>query len=167
MDSFAVSLTYGVGSISLRKFLPIAAVMSVAQGLMPLLGWLIGSAFSLLLQNIAHWIALLLLVFIGMRMVYEAWKRKDDRVFNINSFSVLVLLAIATSIDALIVGIGFGLLQINIILACLIIGLVTFVASLIGGFLGNRGGKYLGNTAELLGGLVLIALGIKIFLEYQ
>ena len=162
MDSFAVSISCGIKCLSARRFLRVAIVLAVFQALMPLLGWLIGNAFSDILEQFDHWIAFVLLLFIGLRMIWESRKPKEEKRFDIQRNRVLILLAIATSIDALIVGIGFGLLKVNILLACLLIGIVTFAASMTGGFLGNRSGKYLGSVAEFIGGLVLIGLGFKI-----
>lgn len=166
MDSFAVSISCGIRCLSAKKFLKVAATLAVFQALFPLLGWLIGFVFSSLLQEIDHWVAFSLLVFIGIRMMIESRKHQENTKFDIQKTRILLLLAVATSIDALIVGIGFGLLKVNILLACLIIGVVTFIASMSGGFLGNKGGKYLGAYAEFAGGLVLMALGTKILLEH-
>jgi manganese efflux pump family protein len=166
MDSFAVSISCGIRCLSARKFVKVAATLAIFQAIFPLFGWLVGSAFSSLLQEIDHWVAFALLLFIGIRMLAESRKRQEDTKFDIQKTRVLLLLAVATSIDALVVGIGFGLLKVNILLACLIIGAVTFAASMSGGFLGNKGGRYLGVYAEVAGGIVLIALGTKILFEH-
>lgn len=165
-DSFAVSVSCGIRCLSARKFLKVAALLSIAQAIMPFLGWLIGSAFSVFLENLDHWVAFSLLMLIGMKMIWESRKTREDSGFDLRNTRILLLLAIATSIDAFVVGIGFGLLHVNIWLACLIIGVVTFAASMTGGWVGHRSGRLLGNAAELIGGLVLIGLGIKILLEH-
>ncbi len=168
MDSFAVSLTSGsLKCINYRKGLKIAVVLAIFQGIMPFLGWLLGNTFKDMIEQIDHWIAFSLLFIIGLKMIVEAIKvNPEERQFNINNNYVLMMLAIATSIDAFVVGISFGFLEVSILKASIIIGITTFAISFGGICLGNINRFIKPRTAELLGGLVLIIIGIKILIEH-
>jgi len=168
MDSFAVSLTSGsLQCITHKKGLKIALVFALFQGVMPVLGWLLGITFRDMMEQIDHWVAFSLLFIIGLKMIVEAIKVKpEERQFNINKNYVLFMLAIATTIDAFVVGISFGFLEVSILKAAIIIGIVTFIISYGGICLGKLNRFIKPRTAELVGGFVLIAMGIKILIEH-
>ncbi|MCW9027337.1 MAG: manganese efflux pump MntP family protein, partial [Kangiella sp.] len=141
-----------------------AIYFGLFQGLMPLVGYLGGKGLLGWIEVYAPWIACLLLLFIGGKMIFEAFSEGiEDDISQITQ-RVMLTLAIATSIDAMAAGFALNLLQVNALLACLIIGLVTFVMSAIGVYIGKRSGTWLESKAELLGGVVLILIGIKIVL---
>ena len=173
MDAFAVSVCKGLSMKKLNKkqAVVIGLYFGGFQALMPLVGWVLGSQFQQYITNIDHWIAFVLLGFIGGKMVIEAVKEwneedivevKDPPLDHKNMF----MLAIATSIDALAVGITFAFLETPIIEAITIIGITTMIISIIGVVVGNFfGGKYK-HKAELVGGVILILLGLKILIEH-
>jgi|DewCreStandDraft_4_1066084.scaffolds.fasta_scaffold50582_3 putative Mn2+ efflux pump MntP len=171
MDSLAVSLTSGtIRCVTHRKGLKIALFFAFFQALMPFIGWLIGSSFKSLIEQIDHWIAFSLLFIIGLKMIIEAVKiNPEDRKFDINSNYVIIMLSIATTIDAFVVGIGFGFLidsYQKILIAALIIGVVTFIFSFGGICLGKLNRFIKPRLAEIIGGIVLIAIGFKILVEH-
>ena len=167
MDAFAVAVCKGLSlrELKLRQALLVGAWFGVFQGLMPVLGWLLGSAFSDLVQSVDHWIAFILLAIIGGNMIREAVKGDEEDVDPSLSFGVMFLLAVATSIDALAVGITFAFLNVNILLAVVLIGVIPFAISAVGVKVGNLFGARYKSKAELLGGCVLILIGLKILLE--
>jgi putative Mn2+ efflux pump MntP len=132
---------------------------------MPLIGYLLGISFQNMISNIDHWVAFVLLTIIGINMIKESFS-KEENVNDSFSFKEMLPLAIATSIDALAVGVTFAFLKVNIILAVVLIGVITFVFSMLGIKIGKVFGNKYKNKAELLGGVVLILLGIKILLEH-
>ena len=173
MDAFAVSVCKGLGMRKLNKkqALIIGLYFGGFQALMPLIGWLLGSQFQQYITSIDHWIAFILLGFIGGKMMVEAvreWNEEetvevmDAPIDHKNMF----VLAIATSIDALAVGITFAFLNVSIMEACLIIGCTTFVLSVIGVVVGNFFGTRYKRKAEIAGGVILILIGLKILLEH-
>lgn len=175
MDCFAVSIASGIimKSIRLRPMLSMAFAFGFFQALMPLLGWIGASFFSHLIEDWDHWIAFAILVFLGGRMVCESFKDEECRhEFDPTNLKVLLTLAVATSIDALAVGISFafvGTYSISTILPPIgIIGLVSFVLSLAGLMFGICFGHSLARKlrAELWGGIILIAIGTKILIEH-
>lgn len=175
MDCFAVSIASGIimKSIRLRPMLSMAFAFGFFQALMPLLGWIGASFFSHLIEDWDHWIAFAILVFLGGRMVCESFKDEECRhEFDPTNLNVLLTLAVATSIDALAVGISFafvGTYSISTILPPIgIIGLVSFVLSLAGLLFGICFGHGLARKlrAELWGGIILIAIGTKILIEH-
>ncbi len=169
MDAFAVSITKGITiqCLKLRHAVKIAVFFGGFQALMPLLGWLAGIGLKQYVESFDHWIAFALLSFIGTKMIYEAiWIKEVEKKCDPLNLVVLLGLAIATSIDALAVGISFAFLHISIISPALIIGVITFVLSLAGVFIGNRIGDRLGSKMEVLGGIILIGMGIKILLSH-
>ena len=170
MDAFAASLCKGM---SMKKRNPhhsavIALFFGGFQAAMPLIGWLLGTQFESYITAVDHWIAFGLLAFIGGKMIYEALIKETCPTEDENALRIkgLLLLAVATSIDALAVGVTFAFLQVSIIPAVTFIGVVTFVLSYIGVFIGHKFGASLKTKAELAGGLVLILIGIKILLEH-
>ncbi|WP_373032657.1 manganese efflux pump MntP family protein [Sulfurovum sp.] len=168
MDSVAVSIA--MGSKHKRLLFPeilfIAFVFGIFQGIMPLAGYLIGISFSQYVQAYDHWIAFVLLVGLGAKMLYEAYKNEFDEEVTDLSNKTLIALAIATSIDAMAVGVTFAFLQTNIFIASGIIALVTFVLCLGAVYIGKKLGSILEAKAEILGGLILIGLGFKILFEH-
>ena len=173
MDAFAVSVCKGLGMRKLNKkqALIIGLYFGGFQALMPLIGWLLGSQFQQYITSIDHWIAFILLGFIGGKMMVEAvreWNEEetvevmDAPIDHKNMF----VLAVATSIDALAVGITFAFLNVSIMEACLIIGCTTFVLSVIGVVVGNFFGTRYKRKAEIAGGVILILIGLKILLEH-
>lgn len=176
MDAAAVSMTNGLNEPKMRiwKVLLIALFFGVFQGVMPLIGYFAGTLFAEAVASVAPYVALVLLGFIGGRMIYEALKKKQEEEEPADknlSVSALTVQAIATSIDALAVGISLlalsesGALKINIFAACALIAACTFVISLTAVFIGKKFGTVLADKAELIGGIILVAIGLKIFIE--
>lgn len=169
MDAFAVSICKGLSAEKLRpKHMLICGIyFGGFQALMPLIGWLLGIRFQALITNIDHWIAFVLLGIIGFNMIREALHSDDeecpDAAFD---FKAMLPLAVATSIDALAVGVTFAFLDVSIAPAVSFIGIITFVCSAIGVKLGHVFGAKFKSKAELFGGLVLIAIGLKILIEH-
>lgn len=171
MDAFAVSVTSGISikNMRLRHALRIAIMFSLFQAIMPLIGWFVGERARSYIVSVDHWIAFGLLGIIGAKMIYEGWHiddevEKEDNPLNIH---ILFVLAVATSIDALVVGLTLSVLQINILLPILIIGAITFIMSFGGVYLGNRYGHlFSASRLEIIGGLILIIIGIKILVEH-
>ena len=169
IDSLAASITTGACAkkIKIRHVLKIASFMAFFQGVMPLLGWLIGSSFKRIIEDYDHWVAFSLLLVIGGKLIYDGIKNIDEGVCtNATKNIVLMGMALATSIDALVVGVGFGVIEVNIWLAMLIIGVTTFVFSSVGVYVGKKIGNKINKGIEIFGGLVLIGLGVKILLEH-
>ncbi len=167
MDAFAVSVCKGLSVKKLRTehILLAGLYFGGFQFLMPVLGWLLGSRFEHLITSIDHWIAFVLLTAIGINMIREAFgeEEKLDDDFGVRT---MLLMAVATSIDALAVGITFAFLTVRILPAAALIGVTTFVLSGIGIYVGQAFGARYRNGAELLGGAILILIGLKILLEH-
>jgi putative Mn2+ efflux pump MntP len=165
MDAFAVSVANGAAMIKcqIKDAFKIAFFFGTFQAIMPLIGWLAGHSVYRYAESFAHWISFGLLAFIGIKMMYESTilKRMDSSC-SINNILVLTGLAVATSIDALVVGISFSFLQVTIIEPVIIIGLVTFLLSFGGVYLGGKIGSMFSNKAEFAAGLLLLLIGIKI-----
>jgi putative Mn2+ efflux pump MntP len=168
MDCFAVSITNGMTMKSIRmgRALKIALFFGFFQAVMPMLGWLAGMGLSGFIKGIDHWIAFGLLCFVGVKMIYEAFEKKENSQEALNT-AVLLALSLATSIDALAVGLSFAFLEASIFLPAVTIGLVTFAVSMSGIFIGNRLGHFFENKMEIAGGLILIGIGVKILLEHM
>lgn len=169
MDAFAVSVCKGlsVKRAGVKHVLTVGVYFGGFQALMPLLGFLLGYKFESFITNIDHWIAFVLLAIIGGNMIREALgKDEDDKENDDFSFKAMLPLAVATSIDALAVGISFAFLGVDIVTAALLIGATTFVLSGAGIFVGNIFGSKYKSKAELAGGIVLILIGAKILLEH-
>ena len=170
MDAFAVSICKGLSmrKVNKKQCLVIGLFFGGFQALMPFIGWVLGSQFEQYITSIDHWI---LLGFIGGKMVVEAIREKDEAV-EVGKMDPpldlkeMFILAIATSIDALAVGITFAFLQVPIVEAVSIIGITTFVISVIGVYVGNFFGNRYKKKAELAGGIILILIGVKILLEH-
>ena len=169
MDAFAVSVCKGlsVKKAGVKHVLTVGVYFGGFQALMPMLGFLLGYKFESFITNIDHWIAFVLLAIIGGNMIREALgKDEDDKENDDFSFRAMLPLAVATSIDALAVGISFAFLGVDIVQAALLIGATTFVLSGVGIYVGNVFGAKYKSKAELLGGAVLILIGLKILLEH-
>lgn len=169
MDAFAVSICKGlsVKKAGVKHVLTVGVYFGGFQALMPMLGFLLGYKFESFITNIDHWIAFVLLAIIGGNMIREALgKDEDDKENDDFSFKAMLPLAVATSIDALAVGISFAFLGVDIVTAALLIGATTFVLSGAGIFVGNIFGSKYKSKAELAGGIVLILIGVKILLEH-
>ena len=173
MDAFAVSVCKGLGMRRLNKkqTLIIGLYFGGFQALMPLIGWLLGSQFQKYITSIDHWIAFILLGFIGGKMMIEAireWNEEEtvDVIDAPLDHKNMLVLAVATSIDALAVGITFAFLYTPIIEAITIIGITTMIISIIGVVVGNFFGSRYKSKAEFIGGLILVLLGLKILLEH-
>ena len=169
MDAMAVALASGCAAreIPWRPALRMAFFFGFFQMLMPVAGWLAGLGFKNVIARVDHWLAFLLLLFIGVKMIREARRPRDCRPRdNPQSLPVLLGLAVATSIDALAVGLSFSLLAVEIITPVLIIGLVTFLLSFLGVLAGHKFGTLIARKVEIIGGMVLIAIGLKILLEH-
>jgi manganese efflux pump family protein len=168
-DTFAVSLTYGVvrSGILFRQAAWIAVVLAVFQGGLTIAGYFLGSVISVALKALDHWVALGLLAFLGIKMIIEGMKKsKEEADKDMNSNIVLLTIALGTSIDAFAVGISFAILDVRIWEAGGLIGAVTFLASMTAIRIGKSAGKRLGNKVEIIGGIILVAIGLKIFLEH-
>ena len=173
MDAFAVSVCKGLGMRKLNKkqAVIIGLYFGGFQALMPLIGWLLGSQFQKYITSIDHWIAFILLGFIGGKMIIEAVREwNEEEIVEVTDAPIdhknMLVLAVATSIDALAVGITFAFLNTPIIEAISIIGITTFVLSIIGVIVGNFFGSKYKSKAEFIGGLILVLLGVKILLEH-
>jgi putative Mn2+ efflux pump MntP len=168
-DTFAVSISYGVvrNGILFRQATWVAIIFAVFQGGLTIGGYFLGSIISNELKAANHWIALGLLTFLGVKMIVEGLKKsKDDTSTNYRSTIVLLTIALATSIDAFAVGISFAFLDVRIWEAGILIAVITFLASMAAIRIGKSAGSRLGNKVEIIGGLMLIATGLKIFLEH-
>jgi len=168
-DTFAVSLSYGViqNKILFRQAVRIALIMAIFQAGLLVTGFFLGSFISNAVKTADHWIALALLSFLGIRMIIEGLRRKEDNTKDFSKSLALIPLAVGTSIDAFAVGLSFALLNIRIWYSAIIIGIVTFLASMTAIRIGKSAGPRLGNKVEVVGGLILTAIGIKIFLEHM
>jgi putative Mn2+ efflux pump MntP len=169
-DSFAVSVCSGLNLPNIRFYqaAKIALFLALFQATMPLLGWLIGNSMKSLIEPVDHWLAFGLLTLIGGKMITESFIDSEAReIKNPLLIRVILMLSLATSIDALAVGFSFATLLDKILFAAFIIGLVTFVASMLGILLGKKTGPKCNRYAEITGGLILILIGIKILIEHM
>ena len=166
MDAFAVSICKGLslGRTRLGHCVTAGVYFGGFQALMPFVGYLLGIRFQVLIQNIDHWIAFVLLFIIGFNMIREA--REEEECSAAMDFKAMLPLAVATSIDALAVGVTFAFLNVDIVPAVTFIGVVTFVMSGVGIKIGSAFGIRYKAKAEILGGAVLILMGLKILLEH-
>ncbi len=169
MDAFAVSIGKGLSAkrVSWREALTVGFWFGGFQALMPVIGYYLGISFADLVTKIDHWIAFGLLLLIGGNMIRDALKGEDDKPVDSSfAFRTMLVLAIATSIDALAVGISFAFLGTDLWRSILIIGLTTFVFSAVGLLIGKKVGSRFHAGAEILGGVILIAIGLKILVEH-
>lgn len=169
MDAFAVAISFGLGMrvLHLRYAFRIALFFGAFQALMPVIGYLAGLSIRGFLEGFDHWIAFILLGFIGSKMIYEAFALDDDQnPMNPQDILLLFTLAVATSIDALAVGLSLSFLKVSILRPAMIIGIITLVISFLGVLIGQRLGHLFEKKIEILGGLILIGIGIKILCEH-
>ena len=172
MDCLAVSIAGGVGcrdiKTRLKYALKIAAFFSLFQMIMPLIGYAAGYGFKNLISSFDHWVAFALLAAIGIKMIYEGIKgeEKENKEKNIINNKTLLILSVATSIDALAVGISFGIMDISLLVSIIAIGAFAFLLSFAGFYLGNKAGRFLRGKIEIVGGAILILIGIKILMEH-
>ena len=172
MDAFAASVCKGLSmkKVDVRYGLVLAVFFGGFQALMPLLGWLLGSRFQQYITSIDHWIAFALLLVLGVKMIIDAVREEDEAVCQSDRMEMnlkeIVMLAVATSIDALAVGVSFAFLSVNIGAAVSFIGVITFVLSMVGVKAGSLFGAKYKSKAELAGGVILILMGLKILLEH-
>ena len=168
MDSFSVSITNGLANKTFQagNALKIGIFFGLFQAVMPLIGWLAGIHVLELISGLDHWIAFGFLAVIGCRMVYESVRVESEKLLDSPSIGVLLTLSVATSIDALAVGLSFSFLRVSIVFPAIVIGVVAFSLSFLGVYLGGKLGRFLRNRVEILGGLILIAIGIKILVEH-
>lgn len=172
MDAFAVSVCKGLcmKRLDIRRAVVIALFFGVFQMVMPLVGWALGTQFEQYITPIDHWIAFVLLGFIGGKMLWEAFRGKGDEttceIEEKLDIPELTMLAVATSIDALAVGITFAFLGVDIVPSVILIGATTFVLALVGVVVGHRFGARYEKLANVVGGVVLVLIGTKILLEH-
>lgn len=176
MDSFAVSVSSGLvlPEIKFRKAVIIAFSLAFFQGLMPFIGWMLGLRLVEYMKPVDHWVAFILLSFLSGKMIYESLKQEEQRSnFNPLKPAVLITMSIATSIDALIVGMSLAFIDlhdtmmwITILIPVMIIGSVTFIMSMLGILFGKKVGERFGKRMEMLGGIVLFLIGARILAEH-
>lgn len=171
-DAFAASVAIAgcAKKDHLRNAILCAVFFGGFQALMPLIGWFLGASANAYVEKLDHWIAFLLLAFIGTKMMFDSFKKDDEnsceRFGNTLGIKTLFVLAIATSIDALAVGVSFGCLNTGIVKPAIIIGIVTAIISVLGSTLGKKIGEFAKSKAEFFGGLVLFIIGLKILVEH-
>ena len=168
MDAFAVSICKGLAmkKMNWKNAIIIALYFGMFQAVMPIIGYFLGTTFESLVTTFDHWIAFILLLLIGGSMIKESFDKEDEKKNDKIDFKTMTVLALATSIDALAIGITFAFLDVNVTLAVSIIGIITFIISVCGVKIGNKFGDKYQNKAELMGGIILVLLGIKILLEH-
>ena len=169
MDAFAVAVCKGlaIGKINMKHALIVGLWFGGFQALMPLIGYLLGSSFAEYIAAVDHWIAMILLALIGVNMVRESRDKDPEHADPSLGFKTMLVMAVATSIDALAVGVTFAFLEVRILPAVSFIGVVTFLLSALGVKIGSIFGTKYKSKAELTGGIILILLGVKIFLEHM
>ena len=169
-DCFAVAVGGGVAMTGLSFYRVFRTSLSFGlfQALMPVLGWLAGRTVVDLIADYDHWVAFVLLAIVGGRMVWESFRAKahTDAERDITRGILLLTLSVATSIDALAVGLSFAFVEIDILPACATIGVVSFAVTSVGLFVGSRAGKMVGRRAETVGGIVLIGIGLRVLLSH-
>lgn len=168
-DSFAVSVCSGLNLPHIRFYqaMKIAVFLALFQAFMPLIGWFLGNSIKSVIEPVDHWIAFGLLCLIGGKMIIESFLNPETReIKNPLHIRVILVLSLATSIDALAVGFSFATMWSKVFWAVLIIGSVTFIASMLGILLGKKTGPKINRFAEIIGGVILVAIGIKIMVEH-
>ncbi len=167
MDAFAVSVARGMTATKdrLKQAILLASLFGGFQAFMPLIGWLAGLSFQDLIMGVDHWIAFGLLAAIGAKMIYDAMRGEESGNEDLTLFLALTL-AIATSIDALMVGLSFAFLEISILVPVIVIGLVTLVLCFLGFMFGSSLGRFFGGKIRIVGGTMLILIGLRILIEH-
>ena len=171
MDSFAVSLTSGVvlKPFTFLRGLKIALFMGVFQGAMALLGWWLGVGFKNYIEAFDHWIAFSVLLFLGGKMIYEGCRKAEEDApagFDPADTKTLVGLSVATSIDALMIGVSFAFLDVEMLMSSTVIAVVTFLFSWVALYIGKWFGSHLQRGAEIVGGSILVLIGVKVLIEH-
>ena len=168
MDASAAAICKGscMRRFNMKEAVIIAVSFGLFQALMPLIGWLLGTQFSAYIQDIDHWIAMILLTGLGAKMIWEAIHEKEDVACTPLDLRELFMLSVATSIDALAAGIAFAVLSTGILRPVIVIGLVTALLSMLGVVIGSRFGQVYRTKAQITGGIVLCLIGIKILSEH-
>lgn len=170
MDAFAVAICKGLNMrrINYKNALILALFFGGFQALMPFIGWLLGKQFEQYITSVDHWIAFILLSIIGIQMIVEAFKKEDEKEEDADKLDLkeYFMLAVATSIDALAVGISLAFLNVSLVKSISFIGIITFVLSFAGVFIGNKFGVRFKKKAEIAGGVILILIALKILLEH-
>jgi putative Mn2+ efflux pump MntP len=170
MDAFSVAIVTGfsLGKVNLKIFLRMAAVFGIFHIFMPIFGWLAGYSIVSLISGYDHWVALMLLTFVGVKMIYESLKDEDRiEASKIISLKSLLLFSVAVSIDSLAVGLSLSLQSIAILFPSLVIGFMAFIISFSGTFIGSMTGKNFGKNTQLMGGVILILIGIRIVVTHM
>ena len=167
MDAFAVALCKGLSikKINIKSCLTVGLYFGIFQSLMPLLGFILATNFQHFIIKIDHWVVFLLLIFIGFKMIIDVFLKEDNIDDKIN-FKTMIGLSIATSLDAFAIGITLSFLNVNLIISIIVIGFITFILSTFGVLIGNKVGSMLGIKSQLIGGLILITIGLKILFEH-
>lgn len=168
-DTFAVSVCTGLSVSTIRFWqgVRIASILAIFQAAMPFIGWFFGVQIESYISNFDHWIAFGLLAIIGVKMIFDSFEKEEGcNKANPLLLSVVLLMALATSIDALVVGVSLAFIDVNIYLSMGIIGITTFLAAMIGMLIGKNTIGRLGKRVEILGGVILIGIGLKILIEH-
>lgn len=168
-DSFAVSVSCGLmkREIRFRQALVVATSLAIFQAGFPVIGWFLGGAVKNLIATFDHWVAFGLLALIGGKMILEGTKKEEAlKTFDPFKFSVLIGLSVATSIDALVVGLSFGFLEMEILFPIVVIGIVTFFASMLGMLFGKRVSAQRSHQSLIIGGIILVLIGAKVLVEH-
>lgn len=168
MDAFAVAVCKGlsIGTVNYKNALIIGGFFGLFQAIMPLLGYILGNTFQAFVISIDHWVVFILLLFIGLNMIRESFNKENNTMLDTLNLSELLVLSIATSIDAFAVGITFAFFNINLLFAIAMIGTIAFILSFLGVIIGNNFGNKNKILAEAIGGAILISMGLKILLEH-
>lgn len=169
MDSFAVAIANGVTQckVSISKTFQIALSFAVFQALLPFLGWLAGQSVENLIKDIDHWVAFILLLIIGVKMIYEGIRHSEAAEVKELKLNIIIVQSIATSIDAFVIGISLAFLKEAILIPIITIGVTTFLFSFLGVQLGKMIGNKIGKSVGVFGGIVLIGIGTKIIIEHM
>ena len=168
MDAFAVSIGKGLSmkKMKYKNVLIVGLYFGIFQAIMPAIGYFLGKNFEIFITSIDHWIAFILLSIIGINMIRECLRNEDKNISDSFDFKTMLPLAIATSIDALAIGVTFAFLRINIVTSTILIGLITAFTSTLGVIIGKKFGDKFEKKAQILGGVILILIGTKILLQH-
>jgi putative Mn2+ efflux pump MntP len=168
MDAFAVSIGKGLTmkKLDCKNILLVGLYFGGFQALMPTIGYFLGKNFEVFITSIDHFIAFILLLIIGINMIKESIKGEDENINDKFDFKTMIPLAIATSIDALAIGVTFSFLKVDLFLSVMVIGIITAIISMIGVIIGKQFGNKLEKSSQIIGGLILIFIGLKILLEH-
>ncbi len=168
MDALAVSICKGIslGRVKVNKCCHVGIYFGLFQALMPLIGYYVGDLFSSLFSSVSHWIIFSIFLIIGANMIFESTCLKNDEMNSYVDFQSMFMPAVATSIDALAIGVTFALMNINIWISILVIGVTTFTLTTLGTYIGSKVGERYSNKAKVLGGILLIFMGVKELINY-